>query len=562
MLGLTVRENSVYGKSPRIRWALIPILTYLVALITWPIAGLGNDGHCDAWYYWGMGHSSKVLQNVFALDYYYASRAPLYLLGWLIPDSINPIIWSKLLMLLGVVIPTCLIFIGLKRRYWFPGIGALFLVNLFPIIFSQSSANYSGVTFNLLAILGLTLFFGTNNFRSQFAVGLIASLVIFANIETLVLVPPILFLYLVTLKEFTVKKMWFTLLGIITSYLSLFLSLLLGGLNFYHSVTFPFIQVKTLFEVVGDRSFFGPLENAWYVGTPLLMFHLSLIFLLLNRKIKSLEVFPPALPKVMTIQLIFLIIGQVTGFAVTFQSGFDAIIAYWPLVSIMVFCFIKLPTNNRMNFFLFGAFPLVFLLVSQWISLLTNIYLPAFQLFLFSIALPCLFVLITTLVLFSKNISRTLSISILITLLPLLCIHTVDYSYAFYSSDNQPIKYGNIATAHQYEAATLALKEFEGELNGPTAIGAIEDPNNSFQVSMLRASVRSFSSCGLPWSSFSNLEDLMTINTDSWPNKVIVGSYRELNNSEILKIFPKNSGYKKIKFTVDEQDLFWTIVRK
>lgn len=557
-------NSLVSGNSPIYKkiTQLFPFLTYLLVLTIWPNAGLGNNGHCDAWYYWGMSHGSEIVHNTLSWNYYPASRVPLFMHGWLIPEFINPVIWSKLLMLSGALWPAVLLLAGLRRQMWPIAINGYILSNLVPLIFSQSSANYSGVTFNLLSVLGLVLLLGPNTNFSNFKVGLISGLIVFANVETLVLFPPFAFLYWRSLQDQRLKKFMFSALGLIVSYFLLVLILLIGSMEIRESVQFPVVQIETLLKVLGDETFFGTLENPWFIATPLLMFHLILISILCNKKIKELDIFPSVLLKVISIQLISLVFGQVIGVSVTFQSGFDAIIGYWPLATLYYFILIKLSEKKKNYLGLLSIHTLLYIQITIILTYFIRKTQPALELATFSVLIPIISLIFICFFLYRKEFSNSYKLLALVLAIPLLATHTLDYSYSFYTKENRMFGYKQNWSIAQYIAADQAISQFKGMLGETTAVGAIENASNSAQTSLLRASTRAFSSCGFAWSRFENFEQLLEVNTENWPSQIILGSYRQISNSELHQAFMSISELKRYEFEVQDQRVFWTVIRR
>lgn len=540
---------------------LLPFWIYLVAIFFWPNSGLGNNGHCDAWYYWGMSHSPEIVQNTAAWNYYPASRVPLFIHGWIIPDYLPPIIWAKLLMILGTIWPASLMLLGLEKSKWKLALNSYFLANLVPIIFSQSSANYSGITFNILSVLGILLFFGSSKLSTYFVIGITIGTILFANLETLALSLPLFYLYLHFLNQNKIKKITLTLIGVLASYLIFVFLQILGGLGFRESISFPSIQITTLLNVIGDESFFGNLENPWYIATPLLTFHLITICLLTIRRIKALGIFPPILLKTLVIQLGTLIIGQISGFAVTFQSGFDAIIAYWPLATFYMFLLLKMSQKRRFNVYL-SITSFALLGFSQILVFGIRNFSPTSELILLSTGLPLMALIACLLLLVYKKQSIFVNAFALAIVIPVASIHTLDYSYSFYVSENFPINYKNSWSAAEYEAASKTVDVFEEALVETTAVGAIEDPSSNFQTALLRASTRAFSSCGFPWSRFDTYQQFQQANVERWPNQVILGSYRMISDEEFKDVFISFKKIERIEFEVQGQVVFWSLIQR
>jgi hypothetical protein len=539
----------------------LPFWVYIAALISWPNAGLGNNGHCDAWYYWGMGHGSEIVRNTFSWNYYPASRAPLFVHGWLIPESIHPVIWSKLFMLGGMLWPMALMLLGISRKSWPIAINGYILANLVPLIFSQSGANYSGITFNLLSVLGIVILLKTNTIFSNIVIGLITGLIVFANIETLVLFPPLVLLYWSSLRERKLKNVSLSVLGLITSYFLLVILLILGHLGVKESFIFPKVQIETMLRILGDESFFGPLENPWFIATPLLAFHIVLILVLTNKKIKALEIFPKVLFKVVSIQLIVLILGQISGYSVTFQSGFDAIIGFWPLSIIyyyILLAFIK-EKKNYLSLLSLNAF--IYLGSTQIMAYLLRKTQPELELATFSAVIPVLGLLVIGFFLIRQKPSKSHRLLAVAFAIPMLATHTLDYSYAFYTQENRIFSYDNNWSGAEYKAASQAVSMFKGKLKESTAIGAIEDPTNSLQTSLLRASTRAFSSCGFAWSRFESLSELFDVNTESWPSQVILGSYRQISDGELRQAFKDIEIIERYEFQIQDQNVFWSVIK-
>jgi len=537
-------------------------MIYLAALAIWPNAGLGNNGHCDAWYYWGMSQSSEIVRNTISWDFYPASRAPLYLFGWLIPSSLDPIIWSKLLMLGNVLWPLIFIPLGLRRTAWKLAINSYLLASLMPIVFSQSSASYAGVTYNLLCILGLVLFLSDAKSQTFLTIGILSGLIIFSNVQTLVLVPPIVYLIFTITQSNRAKKFLVMLLGFFFSYFVLVVLLGLGGLTLLQSISFPNIQIRTLFNMIGEETFFGSLQNPWYVATPLMMFHISIILLLSNSKVRSLNIFPISLLKITVIQFFFLIFGQLAGLSVTFQSGFHAIFGYWVVVPLIYFVLVEEERKKNSRLFLIFFIFALHILISQAIFFTLKNMEQKLQLVTFSLLLPALCVIIWLgIVSFWEKFKSRFGIWILI-FLPLLCMSPTDYSAAFYNSDNKPVTNSDTWSKFQYKAASQTVNIFSEKLSSSTAVGAIENPENVFQTSLLRASVRSFSSCGFAWSRFESLNDLLSSNSEKWPDHIILGSYRYIDDNEWASIFSSAIQIKRYRLEIGAVPIYWTEIFK
>ncbi len=540
---------------------VLPIWIYLGAIFFWPNSGLGNNGHCDAWYYWGMSHSAEIVQNTIAWNYYPASRVPLFIHGWIIPESLPPLIWAKLLMILGSIWPASFVLFGLEKSKWKLALNGYFLANLVPIIFSQSSANYSGITFNLLSVLGILLFFGSSKLSTNIIIGITIGFILFANLETLVLFPPLFYLYLNFLNDNKFKKITLTILGVFTSYLILVFLQILGGLGFQESISFPSIQINTLLKVIGDESFFGNLENPWYLATPLLMFHLVIICLLTIQHIKAWEIFPPLLLNTLILQVVSLIFGQITGFAVTFQSGFDAIIAYWPLATLYIFLLLRVSQVKKLPSYI-GIVSFAFLVFSQLLVFAIRNLVPNWELIVLSTGIPLVALMLCLWLLLYKKLSIFVHTLALVLVIPLVGIHTLDYSYSFYVSENTPLNYKSNLASAEYEAASKTVEVFDETLVETSAIGAIEDPRNNFQTALLRASTRAFSSCGFPWSRFESYKQFKQTEIEKWPKQVILGSYRIISDKEFEDVFVSFKSIKRFEFEVQGQVIYWSLIQR
>jgi hypothetical protein len=314
--------------------------------------------------------------------------------------------------------------------------------------------------------------------------------------------------------------------------------------------------------VFGDKTFFGDLQNPWYLATPLLMFHLVLSILLSTQHVKSLNLFPPLLLRAIQIQLVFLTLGQLLGILVTFQSGFDAVIGYWPIAIVYYFCGKNLIDQKRKYVVSVSIISLILLALTQLIILFVRQTLPAAELILLSIIFPCIYLGLVLTIIKHQRTSNLLKILGISLSLPLLATHALDYSNSFYMSENKIFGYKNTWTQSEYAAATWAISQFKGILKETTAVGAIEDTNNELQTALLRASTRSFVSCGLPWSRFENFEQFQKTDTSNWPDQIVMGSYREISDTEFSKVFDGIRSVQRSEFLVNEQMVYWALIKK
>jgi hypothetical protein len=541
---------------------LFSLCILILAVIAWPNAGLGNNGHCDAWYYWGMSHGSEIVKNNFSWDYYPASRAPLYVVGWLLPESLSPVFWAKLLMLLNTIWPSIFLISGLNRTYWRLALNSYLITSLTPIVFTQSSANYSGVTFNLLCVFGLLLFIGKNNSRTSVILGMISALVILSNVQTLVLAPA--FLYLVFLNSIgnRLSSGLRLLGGSIISYSMLVCVLWAGGLSFIESLQFPKVQFTTLLGMVGDVAFFGDLQNPWYLATPLLMFHVWVILLLITPIVKRQDIFPVSLLKVALIQISFLLLGQFVGLSVTFQSGFHAVFAYWLLAPLIYFLYNYSREKENLVFLSTAIFFLFSIFLSQVLQYVIRNLSVESELLVLSIALPTLCIFIFAVIAGLGSPSRVKLTLLILFLIPLLSISTKDYASSFYYDENKPFQYKSSLTNNEYRAATMAVQTFSLSLSKNTAVGALESPENPKLTSLLRASTRSFSSCKFPWSRFESTADLSSSKFETWPNHIIFGSYRFISDSEWKEYFKSDLRINRFQFLIENEKIYWAEIFK
>ena len=541
---------------------LFPLGVFAACVFIWPNAGIGNNGHCDAWYYWGMSHGSEIVRNALSWDYYPGSRAPLYIFGWLLPNSIDPILWSKLLMLINLTWPVFFILTALRREVWKTAINSYFLVSLAPIVFTQSSATYSGVTFNLLCILGLVLFLGRDQFRVNLIIGTIIGLVIFSNVQTLALAPSFAFLLLKFSSLNRLRQIFCIFCGMVISYLALITILRIGGLTLTESISFPSSQIITLIGMFGEKSFFGILENPWYLATPLLMFHVCVILLLIIARIRKYLIFPNSLLYVAIVQIVFLLFGQLAGLSVIFQSGFHAVFGYWILTPLIYFLLVYIREKRALNPALIAIAFSLSILSSQISHSAVSRFTNTYQLMTFSIMFPISCILLWLLFTSAREqLKSHFAVLILITV-PLIGLSVKDYSAAFYYQENKPFSQKNNLTKYEYLAASKTVSVFSSKLKHGTAIGSLENPGDQLVTSMLRASTRSFASCKFPWSRFENVGDLSKSEFDIWPDHIIFGSYRFISEEEwknFLNFEPRINHYK---FYIGGRFLYWSEISK
>ena len=549
-LGTSLSNNPV--------WFLSPLGIYTISVFLWPNAGLGNNGHCDAWYYWGMAHSPEIVSNTFAWDYYPSSRVPMYALGWIIPSTLDPILWSKLFMIISAIVPILVVLPFLaspKRPLIFV---AYFLGFLIPIAFSQTSATYSGTSYGWLCATILYLYNHDSSLVTGRLFGFLSGMLLFTNIENIFFLVIFCLIYIIQTKNSIILRTLNFLLGTVLCYATLVFILLLGGLTIKESFSFPIPQFNAAIYASQNKSFFLDANSAWLVSTPLLLCHIGIIIISFCfwRKF-SLAAFK-ALSIIALVQLLLLLSFQLLGFSIIFNNGFDALSAYW-ICTVLIFLCLKdsMPKICFSTLVLSIAFFLI-IIISQYFVWALRKYVVNLEQIFISVLVPLSAILFFVCVIrFAKNATATIAY-LSIILIPFLGIQTSDYASSFYQNGNRIFQKTYFWTSSEYRTADNAIQDFSSFLRPPTAISYFETPEDNEQTMLIRASTRSFATCsGNFWSNYQNLNLGQNQFSGIYPKRILLASSKELSRTEILRKLPRYSVQDPILYTILGKEIFW-----
>ncbi len=542
-------------------WLILPILTFTIAVFSFPNAGLGNNGHCDPWYYWGMGHSSRISENVLALDYYPGSRVPLYSLGWLLNSTINPLLWSKLLMILTVLIPAGFILVFTKGKTRKLSFISYFLAQLTPIAFSQSSVTYAGFSYSWILVLALLTFVLETRRQSIYIIGFIIGLLFLANAEVLVILPPILVYLTIRFKLQSRTNFFWIIFGLFSSYVFFLFVLFFQGYPFKESLSYPKPQIIAITSALRTENFWGEFNGSWLTNTPLFVFHVATLIMLLVASKSKIDIWPKSFLWIFAGQLVFLVVLQLSSLTAIFQSGFHAILGFWPIVLIIYFVLLKETKESLLLSCVFIFFFIVFLMFSIRIVLISREITNFNESLFTSCILPTLAVFVFLLIRRINFVRPIGQGALLVLLIPFLSTHSLDYSGAFYTQENKVFAPKSPVVAGTYETAQYALNEFSALIIPPTAVIGIEDTSNQLQTSFIRAAVRSFSSCPFDWSRKNSISEITNHESLDFPRNVLLVSSMELSDVELKDSFGDITIREYKKSAIFEQAIYWYLFR-
>ena len=124
-----------------------------------------------------------------------------------------------------------------------------------------------------------------------------------------------------------------------------------------------------------------------------------------------------------------------------------------------------------------------------------------------------------------------------VALIPGLTLHASDYSQSFYTNLNTPFSSLDRVTSLEYQTSLKFINFTQPYLrNGSTSITGIENEEDNNQTALIRASVRSFSSCGFAWSRFKTVDQFIDENKSTWPNQSTLMSYKSITKVQETRL--------------------------
>jgi hypothetical protein len=537
---------------------LTPFAVFVLSVFIWPNGGLGNNGHCDAWYYWGMAHSTDIVSNTFAWDYYPSSRVPMYALGWLIPITLNAVLWSKLYMILSSIVPILFVlpFIQSSKRHL--ALAAYFLGFLIPISFSQTSATYSGISFGWLCATILYIYGNHSSLKSGRVFGFLCAMLLFANAENIFFLVILFLAFLIQQGNVRVSVFFNILFGLLLCYLTLVTVLVLGGLALRESLQFPIPQFNAALYASQNSSFFLDNNSAWLISTPLLLCHFGIILIsFLFYKLFSVNGFKH-LAFFASAQLALLLIFQLLGFSIIFNNGFDALSAYWICVLMMFLCLSLLSTRNGSYILIVSVIFFLFITFSQYTVWMIRKYAENYERLIISVVIPLFAITLVIFLIKSFKFSARLLPCLPLFLVPFLGIQTSDYSSSFYQTGNRIFSETYFWTSSEYRSADWAITAFSKFLRPPTAITFLESPAETEQTMIIRASIRSFATCsGNVWSNFEKFDLGVNDISGVLPKRILLASSKILSEKEIHEKLPEYQFRHPLVYSISGKHIYW-----
>jgi hypothetical protein len=512
----------------------LPITVFGILNYFFPMAGMTNNGNCDAWYYWGMGNSSTVASSTIGINYYPGSRILMYAPGWLLPDFLNYVLWSKIFSFLPYLFLTIAIFLTFKGKSREKILVANLIICLLPISVSQASANYAATTLALVLFLASLSIYGQEGVKKQIFTGLVLSAIFFTNPEGILIALPIYVVSFLRARSHAIRNTFLNLIGATIMFFTL--SLMMFSQTSTRKFTFTFLKPQILAMIDSLKSpdvyFTTSIDRFWFVVSPVPIFLLGIAMILAVIALKECRLSIPAIYGLSSIATLF--IFQIVGIGNTFSESFNSLAAVWigviPLIEVFNRNEYKFKTLIKLTLFALIGCYLVFLLIMS-----NRLFFSLDEMLTYHLLMPS-FILLATITFIQFQGTNTLKISpYLVTFLLVFSSMSIsDYSSAFYQSENTPFKASMKEFTSEYKAAQSGIDMVVNDFPTSTIGGvSVEDPNNGRQVKYVRAAARAFASCGRPWSRFSSQDSQKTIVTEEWPEVLMVASSTNYNTMNL-----------------------------
>jgi hypothetical protein len=533
-----------WGLNGFVQVFVISIFPLVTLLSFFPMAGMTNNGNCDSWYYWGMGRSSEIASSTLGIGYYPGSRVLMYAPGWLIPQSLNFVFWSKLF----AIIPILFFVIFLYCRFRKDQSQSLLLTTTFllllPITFTQMSANYAITTLLLVLATTITIIFDTRTKSKYLILGFLFFTILLTNPEGVLFVAPMLFVFLI--KE--IKSFFYIIIyGLIGSVLStLGVIFVLATQESTRQYIFNFYepQLRAILDSFRNPSgYFTTVDNLNpFVASPTPLILILSVALSLAIYFKE-HAFPKGFDyQILTICSIFIM--QLFQIGNPLSESFNSVALVSLLIVPLNHVLVNIVGNKRMiisfllvqiSFFVLSFFLTLFLLSSDLSSLFS----------IFHIILPTMAILITGFMIKMKFSS--IEIFKPFTFMALVVMSSIavgDYSRPFYQKENVPYfsRSAEYKLEYKIAAAAINLINLYSTSNEYAGI-AIENSSNDREVKFARSASRALSSCGHPWSTFTLNTKILDMDTRFWPSNLLIASPASFELSNL----PFSQNYKVLK---------------
>jgi hypothetical protein len=499
---------------------LLPSLTFLFL----PISGLGNGGHCDTWYYWGMARSPLIAESTFEIGYYPASRVLNYTYGWFLPLNSHPILITRLIpsILLAIIL-----LYSLRRNGNSPTktlfLGALFLS---PYVLSQMSTSYAQVPLFLGFLLAISANKAKRDHKGYFAVGFFLTSLFLSNANFIFATAPFgLYLVLVLIKR---KKIRVAMLGALTGLVIPSLILFTNSNTRNFAMSYPFLQFNSIKPYLLQRTqdfdlviVFTQLIKSQTLSLFVLLLAINLLFKTKNRqKIESNQLSILLLAQICW-QFIMTLLGKGDFFTIGYAS-----IATMILVVFFLLETIDDSSGAKFEYSLFVIFAIY--LISN-ILFQDDLFFSAFEIYSIRYLIPLLTILLLAVVLRWRSNFRFRDQTKIPIILWLVCFSTfnvTDYSYVFmhnaFNRLGTPTKVPiSIETGYISANEAIAFAEKTFYKNGSVGFASIESKDQLLN-SYIRAATRSSATCGMDWSNLNNNEVYPIDRTKNWPDNVLL----------------------------------------
>jgi hypothetical protein len=486
-----------------------------------PIFGLGNGGHCDTWYYWGMARSPLIAESAFEIKYYPASRVLNYSFGWLFPIETYPIISSRLIPLVLIIL--VLVYCSTIKNAKIAKVFYLGLLLLCPFVMAQFSTSYAQIPLFISLLLAIAVHKARSKNSNHLAIGFLLVSLFLSNANFIFAIAP--FIIYVCFTIIVQKKFLSAVLGGTLGFLFPAIILLTKSETFSYALSYPLLQFNSIKPYLVQRNddfdFFTILKQLIQSQTLFLLFLLFVVYRFFNKR--SAERKNSNQSFLLLSQIGWQILNTLLGKGDFFTIGYASIAT----MAILAFLLLENTEESVKIPFSFSIATIFLVYICVYIIFANDWNYSTLEIYTLRFLFPWLIVIFIIVIPKSRSaLLNGIKVPITLILIAFSSLTITDYSYIFMNNVYNPNGFFTkppIPVLNSYEVANSAIAFSEDVFSGRHSLGfsSIEAQDETLNA-YIRAGTRSSATCGMDWSVLSNDQIYLEGRTLNWPSSLLL----------------------------------------